>query len=168
MKRIPRVLMVALFLTIIISGCEKDNIQNPNIKVDQELVIELNNKATSSIIIDAHNYFLDTFLWRDFQPISPPNGKPLISINWLIRADSNAIPANIKLKLQYVIYGDSVWIADYTNETHPTPDFKQEKVSRNGPKWGPYVPVNVIAKITDTIAHLDYYLKRSTYIGRTD
>jgi len=169
MKRISRALQVALFLTIIISGCEKDNIQNPNIKVDQDLITELNNKATGTIIIDTNNYFLDTYLWRDFQPISPPNGKPLISINWLIRADSNAIPVNIKLKLQYVIYGDSVWIADYTNETHLTPEFKQEKVSRNGPKWGPHVYVNIIAKISDTIANRDYYLKRSNaFIGRTD
>jgi len=116
MKRISRNLLFALILTSLISSCEKENVQRPNIKVDPYLVLELYGKATDTIMIDSHNYFLETYLWRDFQPISPPNGKPLISINWLVRADSNAIPDNIKMKLQYVVYGDSVWIADYIND----------------------------------------------------
>jgi hypothetical protein len=166
MKSISQVLFFTLLL---ISSCEKDSTQNPNIKVDHDLVLELYDKARDTILIDAYNYFLEAFLWRDFQPISPPNGQPLISINWLVRADSNAIPSNIKLKLQYVINGDSVWIADYMNDTRSSPEYKQEKISMNGPKWGPNIYVNIIAKITDTIENRDFYLKRSNVlIGRTD
>jgi hypothetical protein len=167
MKIILRLTIIILITNIFLTGCEKDEI--PNVLVDKDLILELNNKVVGEATIDSHNYFLDAYLWRDFMPISPPNGKSLISINWLICADSSAIPANIELKQQYVIYGDSVWIADYENETHQTPEYKLEKVSRNGPKWGPNVYVDVIARITDTETNRDYYLKREkVFIIRTD
>jgi len=167
MKLILRFTIIILITISFLTGCEKDEI--PNIKVDKDLILELDSKVVDVVTIDSYDYFLDAFLWRDFMPISPPNGKPLISINWLIRADSSAIPENIELKQQYVIYGDSVWISDYENETHQTPEYKQEKVSRNGPKWGPKVYVDVIARITDTKANRDYYLKRDrVFIIRTD
>jgi len=167
MKLIFRFTIIILIAISFLAGCEKDEV--PNVKVDKDLILELDSKVVSVVTIDSHDYFLDSYLWRDFMPISPPNGKPLISINWLIRADSSSIPDNIELKLQYVIYGDSVWIADYENETHQTPEYKQEKVSRNGPKWGPNVYVDVIAKITETKTNRDYYLKRDkVFIIRTD
>jgi hypothetical protein len=167
MKLILRLSIIILVVFIYLTGCEKDEVSN--IKVDKDLILELNSKAVKVVTIDADTYFLDAYLWRDFMPISPPNGKPLISINWLIRTDSSVIPDNVELKQQYVIYGDSIWIANYDNETQKTPDYKKEKVSRNGPKWGPEVYVDVIAKITDTKTNLDYYLKLDkAYISRTE
>jgi hypothetical protein len=127
MKRISEVFLVVIISTVLIIGCEKDEIQN--IKVDKDLVIELNKIADSIIVIDSHSYFLDAALWRDFMPISPPNGKPLISLNWLISSDSSAIPSNIKLVRQYVINSDSVWIAEYLNDTRNAPVYEIEKIS---------------------------------------
>jgi hypothetical protein len=167
MKLILRFSIIVLMTGSFLTACEKDEVSN--IKKDKELVLELNSKAVDVVTIDAHAYSLDAYLWRDFMPISPPNGKPLISINWLILTDSTVIPDNIELKQQYVIFGDSIWIADYDNVTRQSPDYKQEKVSRNGPKWGPNVNVDVIAKITDSKANRDYYLKReNVLILRTD
>ena len=121
MKLILRFAIVIFITSSLLTGCEKSEI--PNVKVDKDLILELKSKVVSTAIINSHNYFLDAYLWRDFMPISPPDGKPLISINWLISADSTAIPQNIELKQQYVIYGDSVWITDYENETHQTPEY---------------------------------------------
>ena len=129
MKLILRFTSIILIAISFLTGCKKDEVSN--IIVDKELILELDNNAAGVITIDSHDYFIDVYLWRDFQPISPPNGKNLISINWLIRADSSAIPDNIELKQQYVVYGDSLWIADYENETHQIPEYKQKKVSRN-------------------------------------
>ena len=167
MKLILRFTSIILIAISFLTGCKKDEVSN--IIVDKELILELDNNAAGVITIDSHDYFIDVYLWRDFQPISPPNGKNLISINWLIRADSSAIPDNIELKQQYVVYGDSLWIADYENETHQIPEYKQKKVSRNGPKWGPLVYVDVIAKVTDSKTNRDFYLKRDkVFIIRTD
>jgi len=75
------------------------------------------------------------------------------------------------MRQQYVIYGDSVWIANYEDEAPPpsTLDYKIDKNSRNGPKWGPFVYVDVIAKISNTKTNQVYYLKREkVLILRTD
>jgi hypothetical protein len=167
MKLILRFTSFILIAISFLTGCKKDEVSN--IKADKELILELHNKAVDIITIDSHEYFIDAYLWRDFAPISPQNGNTLISINWLIRADSTAIPENIELKQQYVVYDDSLWIADYVNETRNTPEYIQEKISRNGPKWGPFVYVDVIAKITDIKTNRDFYLKRDkVFIIRTD
>ena len=167
MKITLRLAINALLGTCFLAGCEKVDL--PNVKVDKNLIQELDSKVINVATINSHDYFIDAYLWRDFMPISPPNGKPLVSINWLISADSSAIPDNIKLEQQYVISGDSIWIANYDNVTHQTPEYKIEKVSRDGPKWGPFVHVDVIAKISDSNTKLDYYLKlKGVYILRTD
>jgi hypothetical protein len=157
-----------LLLTFIIAvtSCEKDHL---DVTVDKTLIMDLNSKAKTKIIIGANEYSLEAYLWRDFMPFSPPDGKPLISINWLFSNDSTPIPANISMIKQYVINQDSIWIADYEKETHSSLEYKLEKLSRNGPKWGPHIYVDVISKITDTETKTDYYLKLSNvYIGRTD
>ena len=167
MKITLRLAINALLGTCFLAGCEKDDL--PNVKVDKDLIQELDSKVMKVATINSHDYFIDAYLWRDFMPMSPPNGNPLVSINWLISADSSAIPDNIKLEQQYVIYGDSIWIANYDNVTHQTPEYKIEKVSIDGPKWGPFVHVDVIAKISDSNTKLDYYLKlKGAHILRTD
>ena len=167
MKQILKYVFILLIIISLQTACEKDGIQN--VKKDMDLILELNNKASNVITIDSHTYFLDAYLWRDFMPISPPNGKSLVSINWLISSDSISIPVNFEMKQQYVIYNDSIWIADYENEKHSSPAYKIEKVSRNGPKWGPNIYVDIVAKILDTKTNQDYFLKRSkVYIIRTD
>jgi hypothetical protein len=174
MKPILKCAFFVLALIILMTGCEflrdltKDRDAN-NIRKDRNLILDLFNKSVDTLTIDSYRYSLDAYLWRDFMPISPPNGKPLISINWLINVDTIPIPANIELKQQYVIYNDSIWIADYEAETHTTPSYKIEKISRNGPKWGPKIYVDIIAKISDTKTKTDYFLKRKNInIIRTD
>ena len=158
---------IALISFMLLSSCEKDGLNN--IREDKELIRDLNNEATTSLSIDSRSYFLDAFLWRDFMPVTPPNGSPLIAINWLINGDSITIPDNIVMIKQYVIYNDSVWIADYEDNKSPSsPPYRLEKMSTNGPKWGPGVRVDVISKILDTKTNHDYYLKFSqVLIGAT-
>jgi len=165
-KHFPKIFFSTILISFFLLGCE--NFDDDGIK-NISLVPELGYDYDSLVTIDSQDFFLEAYLWRDFMPISPPNGKPLISINWLISVDSSVIPKNIELKQQYVIYDDLVWISQYENETHPTPDYKLERVSRNGPKWGPFVTVKVVAKITDTKTKKNYYLKLdSVRILRTD
>jgi hypothetical protein len=165
-KNILKISLFVIYILSILIGCEKDD---DNCVKNKSLVPELGYEYDSIVTIESHNYYLYAFLWRDFMPICPPNGHPLISINRLISVDSSAIPNNIKLIKQYVVYEDLVWISQYENETHTIPDYILEGVSRNGPKWGPDVIVEVITKITDIKTNKDYYLKLdSVYILRTE
>jgi hypothetical protein len=162
---------VIIFMTLILLiSCEKEDINESNIRIDKELISELNSKSYDTLIIESNKFVLDAYLWRDFMPISPSDGKPMISINWLIDIDSIEISDNIDLIEQYVIYNDSIWIAEYENESSSTqPDYKIEKISREGPKWGPKIYIDVISKVHDSNTNRDYYIRiKNIYVERTD
>ena len=65
--------------------------------------------ATKFAAISGQNYTLATTLWRDFQPISPPDGKPLILVVDIIESNSKTIPSSIKVDSFWVINGDQIW-----------------------------------------------------------
>jgi hypothetical protein len=161
------IIITALVLLI---GCNKDDINESNIRIDTELISELNSKSHDTLKIESNKFVLDAFLWRDFMPISPPNGKPMISINWLRNIDSTKIPENIDLIKQYVIYKDSIWVSDYGNkDLTEQSEYKIKKISRDGPKWSPKIYVDVISKINDSDTNNDYYIKiKNVYVRRTD
>lgn len=152
---------------ILLSGCEIDD---TSIRIDSELISGLNSKSYDTLIIDSNRFVLDAYLWRDFMPISPPGGKPMISINWLIDIDSTEIPDNIDLIEQYVIYNDSIWICTYEDEPRPAqPDYMIEKICREGPKWDTGIYVDVISKVHDYSSDRDYYIRiKSVYVERTE
>ena len=133
--------------------------------------LQIREKAVDTLTIGSNSFVLDAYLWRDFQPISPENGKPMISINWLINIGMVRIPDNISMVKQYVFYNDDVWIADYENEVPAPslPEYKIERISRNGPKWGPNIYVDIISQIHDSQSNKDYYIKLgNVYVIRTD
>jgi len=133
-------------------------------------ILQIKEKAVDTLTIGSNSFILDAELWRDFMPISPPNGQPMVSINWLISVDSVKIPDNIRMIRQYVIYQDEIWVANYLNdERPPQPPYRIEKISKNGPKWGPHIYVDVISLIRDIQNSKDYYIqRRNVYVGRTD
>ena len=169
---IGRFLIAAVFILLL--SCKKDSSEkddiNYNIRLDKELVQQLNTDAYDTLIIESGSYILDAYIWRDFQPISPPNGKPMFSINWLINIDSAKIPDNIDLIKQYVINGDSIWTSSYENDLRPyQPLYKIEKYSNGGPKWGPKIYVDVVAQIYDSQTDKVCFIKcKNKFIGRTD
>jgi len=142
-----------------------------NSEIGKEQIRQIRAKAVDTLIIGSNSFVLDAYLWRDFQPISPANGQPMISINWLICTDLVKIPDNISMVKQYVIYNDEIWIADYENEkpAPSLPGHKMERISRNGPKWGPKIYVDVISQIHDSQSNKDYFVERkNVYVVRTD
>jgi hypothetical protein len=141
-----------------------------NNKKNNADVFKIKEKAVETLIIGSNTFVLDAYLWRDFMPVSPPDGKPMISINWLISTNLVKIPDNIDMVKQYVFYNDSVWVSTYENETRPDqPAHKIEKVSRNGPKWGPKINVDVVSQIHDSKTNKHYYIQRKkVFVERTD
>ena len=139
--------------------------------VNEEEISQIKEKAVDTLIIGLNSFVLDAYLWRDFMPASPIDGQPMISINWLITTDLVDIPNNISMVKQYVFYGDSIWIANYENEAPAPslPKYKIEGISRNGPKWGPNIYVDVISQIYDSQTNKNYYIERKgVYVIRTD
>lgn len=144
-------------------GCEKLDGLSPGVSLEDLLNMPL--------LLNSENreYRLETFLWRDFMPVSPPDGKPLIAIAWIVATDSLAIPATMESDRIYIIYGDELWESELSASGDPGggEDFKLECISRDGPKWGPDVAVEVVVRIF--INGQLYYLRaEQQWIHRTD
>ncbi|MEA2076470.1 MAG: hypothetical protein U9O95_00440 [Candidatus Marinimicrobia bacterium] len=161
--------LLIFILLFVLSACFNDDDPEVGITIDATLAQELLNDAVDTLCIDSLQFILEAYLWRDFMPISPIDGKPLISINWLVNLDSVQVPLNLDMTKQYVILNDSIWISDYSDESRMTYDYKLENISRNGPKWGPHIEVDVISKITDSTIDTVYFIKaENVVIDRTD
>lgn len=90
---------------------------------------------------------LETYLYRDFAPITVPNGQPMIAAVRVKAADGASLPTGLEAEVLHVLYGEEVW-AVAPLEEHPSTDpGVLEVVARNGPKWGPGVTVDVVLRL---------------------
>ena len=152
--------LVVVMVCIVIAGCM---FFRPSISVVRLL------SAPEQIEIDGRNYILETHLWRDFMPVSPPDGKPLIASIRITATDSLQFPPSIDARLLWVIKDQQeVWETKFSEEARsPCSRYQLEKVARNGPKWGPGIKVDVVVKIVD--GENEYLLRVSNqWISRTD
>lgn len=76
--------------------------------------------APSQLTIDGRTYELQSYLWRDFQPFSPPDGKPLIALIRLVEVDSLAVPEAVTMEYLWVVNGAETWATEFTNENRPS------------------------------------------------
>jgi hypothetical protein len=125
--------------------------------------------AEDTITVDGRSLTLSTYMWRDFMPISPPDGKPLIGIAYIDGIDTASLPSTITADAIWIVHDGQVWKGFFTNETStPQKPNRLEKVVRNGPKWGPGVYVDVIVRLLDA-GGSEHLLRAShQYISRTD
>ena len=127
-------------------------------------------EAPTTITIDGQSVVLQTFMWRDFQPLSPPDGKPLVAIFRPVRADNSASPAGVRIDEAWVLFGVESWNPTITEERVASPPAQThyEAVARDGPKWGPGVNVTVIVRIRDAQGNAQLLRAANQPIGRTD
>ncbi|MDR2953587.1 MAG: hypothetical protein LBV43_00725 [Prevotella sp.] len=153
-------LILIVIVVIMVTGCNRPVTGSGVISTDSKLLSSLKADAVETLVIGSNSFVLDAYLWTDLQPSVSEKGKPISSINWLIDKDSVKIPDNINLIKQYVVYKDSIWMVDYTDEIRPDqPVYRLEKISRDGPEWGPEAYVDVIALIYDSKARKNHYIK---------
>ena len=91
---------------------------------------------------------LDGYLWRDFMPITPPNGSPLTVVLRVKTSDGSTVPTSVTADGAWVVFQEDVW-ATGVEEEYPrdivAPNY--EVVARGGPKWGPGVSVDVVIRL---------------------
>jgi len=125
--------------------------------------------APERIVINGSEYTLETYLWRDFMPVSPPDGQPLVAVVKVKSPGETAVSSKIDATRLWVVKGKEIWETEFTNEQRSTVGDTLEKVGRNGPKWGPRITVDVIVKVIDLRNNKEYLLKAPNQdINRTD
>ena len=104
--------------------------------------------SPSGTVVDGARLVLETYLSRDFRPVSPPDGRPLVALLRINAADSSAVPRTVRADSAWVTYGQEVWAAPVVEERlRTTGDRVYEVVAREGPKWGPEVNVDVVVRV---------------------
>jgi len=140
------------------------------VSVPPDIPIETLLASPDTLNIENQSVVLTTYLWRDFQPISPPNGKPLIALVYIETPDSSNLPSSMNSNAIYIVYNNQVWKSFFSTEERPPDEmkpFRITKIARDGPKWGPNVYVDVIVRIK--VGEKVYLLRAGEqYIGRTD
>ena len=103
--------------------------------------------APEEVVLAGHRYILESYLWRDFQPVAPPGGHPLIASIRLVEADRAAIPAETDMTRLWVINGKEVWHPPLRDENGRQVAYRLERLAREGPKWDPGIRVAVVIEV---------------------
>ncbi len=147
------------------SACSNDGLFDPTLV---PVTSELRN-APEEVPAEGVTVRLETYLWRDFQPIAPPDGQPLIAVLRVKTVDGASIPAALRADSVWILNGDLAWAAavreEWSREADP-PFF--EVVGRDGPKWGPGIEVDVVIRLRDAAGHAILLQARAQLINRTD
>ena len=108
----------------------------------REANIESLKQVPTGVEVNGTQYIADAYLWRDFMPMSPPDGKPLRSSVTISTSDSTTISPDIMLIRQAVVGDNQLWEKEI-EETERT-DISVKGFSKGGPKWNPGTKVDVV------------------------
>ena len=159
--------LIALIL-IFVFGCETDPNRDSVCPVTSILPPPDIESVPETLLVNERTYIIECDLWRDFMPISPPDGKHMNAHIKVIEIDSLEMPANFSAIYLWVFNDDAIWGSSFTNEkvSYGAP-YELIRMARCGPKWETDIYVDVVVKLL--IGNEDYYLKEEdVYILRTE
>src|SRR3989304_1017754 len=100
--------------------------------------------APTRIVADGRTLTLTAFLWRDFMPPSPADGRPLQGVLRIATEDGSPVAATVTVDRSWVIFSGDVWAAAVEEGPRGGNTPHYEGIVRDGPKWGPNVAVDVV------------------------
>lgn len=114
--------------------------------------------APTSVVLAGRPFELPVSLYRDFMPVSPPDGRPLAAV---VRLPDQL--ATVRVERIWVLHGTQVWSAG-VEQVAGTQDW----VARDGPKWGPGIRVDVVARLRNADGEEVLVRAANRLIERTD
>ncbi len=159
-KPFPRIAAAAVFLAV---GCPGPTV--PSVPLEELL------SAPLEIEVAGRKYVLETFLWRDFMPVSPPDGSDLRAVVRITAVDLQPFPSDLDADRLWVINGRDVWETAFSGENRPRDGLhphQLEKIARGGPKWETGTRAEVVVRAV-TRAGRSFLLRATSQpIHRTD
>ena len=150
-------------LAFVVSACDGTTTEPRIIAARGDLLT-----APTTGTLDGQSVIIEPYLWRDFQPTSPPDGKPLIAVV-RVRASGTSLSATITADSIWVISESSAWASRAVQEqTRSATGDLLEVIARNGPKWGPGASVDVVVRLRDQTGRVIYVRAADQLIKRTD
>ena len=133
------------------------------VPVDSEL-----RRAPLELTVGDVTVRLEASLWRDFQPVSPSDGKPLAVVLRIKTVDGTAIPLELHADFAWVLNGNQAWASAVGEERRGPDSSFFEVVARDGPKWGPGIEVDVVVRLRDASGRVVLLQARRQLIHRSD
>jgi hypothetical protein len=104
-------------------------------------------------------------------PISPPDGTPLAGVVFINALDTLSIASTLSSDAVWIVYQQQVWKSWLSRQSYPPSELKKNQLAmtfNNGPKWGPNVYVEVIARVLDSGGNMHLVRASDQWIARTD
>lgn len=138
------------------TGCDDGCVlPKPNISHDPVLIHKLLTESVDTLSYGENGrYYLDANCWRDFMPTTDEcDYRGLVSSISVKDTTDRILPTEITVVKHYMIYKDSVWIA---NVSHKQEQGRGAYLISDGPRWDVDSLVDVIAelKINNKIMYL--------------
>ncbi|HEX9934915.1 MAG TPA: hypothetical protein VGB38_06925 [bacterium] len=136
-------------LLLLFFGCKK--VFDPFSHKIPTSPIERFKTAADTVTVSGRQCYLQVYLYRDFMPIVPPGGNPLIAIINAIAEGPEAFPNNAVVDSLWIYSGDEVWVSILSEPGagDPSKSNRITKVARNGPKWEPGTLADVFVRIVE-------------------
>jgi len=129
---------LSIFLSLALFACDKE--LGVGLHEDEKMAKQLRN-APEDLRLEGINLDLSADVWRDFMPPSEPDGSPMMAVVEL-DGENGLLPDGIEPVRLYVVYGNDIWATGFDDVSMS--DDEIQVSSRNGPKWGPDVEVDVV------------------------
>ncbi|HEX6371331.1 MAG TPA: hypothetical protein VF006_20600 [Longimicrobium sp.] len=107
-------------------------------------------EAPTQVQVEEHSLIMETYVGRDFMPISPPDGKPMVAVLRIRTVDGQPFPSGVTAERVSVVQGDQVWTAPTIKEHDSQEPHTLEVIAREGPKWQPGTKVDVVVYLRDS------------------
>ena len=125
--------------------------------------------APTTVTLSGETLRLVPYVYRDFQPVSPPDGRAMIAVLHVQATGGSAFPTGVRVESAWVVFGQEVWTASVEEGAGVQPGSPMgEWVIRNGPKWGPGVNVDVIVALRTSTGSTSLLRAPDQLIQRTD
>jgi hypothetical protein len=150
------VALVVLAFVTLICACDAWKRHGPSDFVD--LLVS----APERVKIDGRELALETYIYCDMMPTSPPDSVNLIAGITIVEVDSLRIPSQLDADRLWLIQGREIlWETELSSGrpiTHPS---RLEKVAREGPCCGPGAFVDAVVRVIDRKGRRIYLLRAS-------
>ncbi len=121
-----------------------------------------------SIVAGTRIQLAAAYLWRDFMPISPPDGKPLMASIAIAAADSSPLPPALRADSLWLYASQGTWVSPVTEQVALRGISSAWYWADNGPKWQPGTTVDVVLSLRDATGNRVLLGTQGVTIARTD
>ncbi len=164
MLRLTTFVAIVAVMALSAIGCRFTKTAPPVITIEALLA------TPEKLQVEGRTYTIAAHLWRDFMPMTPPAGSPLMAVIKITAHDGLEFPPGLNADRLWVIKDrKELWETDFTGENRGTEPNQLEKSAGDGPKWESGIEVEAVVRLVSVKDGKTYLLRAAKQkITRTE